>query len=146
MPAIYEVELQQKVDYFLKVYSQIFKQIFNAEPDITDIDRSTTRQLLNRIKITKPEIKPLIEGYLALEDEWVKGQGFPLRLIERQYNAIITRAGRQGRAPKENWIVGITESGILIEANDPNIMGPNYPFKPIRREIFELEKLEKKQN
>lgn len=89
-----EVELLNNTNKMVDAYLKAFRDLYGQTPDITDDDRSAVRKLFQRIKIrSKTEIDDLATRYVTLQDDWLRGQGFPLRFIESRYNAIMASGG-----------------------------------------------------
>lgn len=130
MPNVFEVELFRRVQDSVDAYKKAFKELFQAEPDVTDEDKSAMRRLLQRHKFKSSDLKLLIAAYLALEDDWLRKQGFPLRLMEKNFNSIAVSLGSQA-APKKHYVVAISESGKPCVDINPGTMGRTYWYKAV---------------
>lgn len=105
--SVYEVELTRKTQYLVDGYSRAFKEIFKKEPLITADDRSAVRDLIHKQRLKEQDIIEVVTNYLYLQDEWVAKQGYPLRLLEGKYNAILTmgKVGKRIYAEAKKFLI-----------------------------------------
>lgn len=131
MSLIY-MEIEKKADELEKFYKKAFKDLFASEPpNLESEDVNTLRWLVNQYPDVK-QCEMFLFQYLRLDDDWVRGQGHPLRLLKRSLQAIIvSNAPIETKSEKVFWVVMLSETGRPVCSQNQYAMGRGYKFKPV---------------
>lgn len=126
------VELTRRVGYFIDAYIRGFRRRFEQAPVITEDDKDAVRAFAQKWSGDKRAIDSLVDGYLGLNDDWLRQAGYPLKFLESRVNAVWASKPHQ-ELEKTWYVVGFSESGVSVTSTNPNVLKdqPRQHFKPV---------------
>jgi hypothetical protein len=124
-----QVEITRNTNLLLDHYVSRFTELFGEKPKAFDEeDQSTAAWAVQHYSMTKA--KSLLDLYLVFKNDWIKEQGYPLRLFKKNINAIIVGNAHVTKSFKPVWVVGYCADGTPVCNNDPGSLKET-GFKPI---------------
>lgn len=134
----------QRQDELIGHYIERFRLLFGDTPVLEDEDVHIAGWLVRQYPL--PKAKAFVDLYLTLDNEWLKLQGRPLRLLRRQINAIIVN-NQPGHKETPRFVVGFSEDGHPILTTDRDwLKGEKGFYKPVLWEEWLKLPIRKKLN
>lgn len=84
-----QVQLSRHTEELLAYYRELFAKLFGSEPFIEEDDRTVAAWMCQAMDQKKA--KMLLSLYLVMDNQWLRDQGYPLRLLKKNINAIIVK-------------------------------------------------------
>lgn len=111
---------QLKLNKFIEIYTETFEHKFSRKPLIDDNDRAAVRRLIGSLRTLKTEdYREIVQAFLSIEDEFIKGTGYKLQMIEKKINFIFSQMPHE-KTGKPTYTVAFTESGVPVNSHNPN--------------------------
>lgn len=137
-------EVDKKASVLEAFYKKKFEEVFGMKPpNCEQEDINTLRWLLSQY----PDLKTcerLLSSYLRLEDDWIRGQGFPIKFLKKFVQAAIVSQADISKEKKELWVLTFTESGRPIVDLNPARLKEHTRYKPVLFEEWKKMNIEDK--
>lgn len=114
--SVKQVEILRNSNFLLDYYQIKWRTKFGEDCAVEEDDRVVASWLYQKYGLEKA--KEFISRYLEWENDWVSEQGYPLRLLRKNINAVISNTGSK-TVNKEVYVCGYTVSGRPVCSNKP---------------------------
>lgn len=122
------IENEKKVTELVEFYRECIEIRCGKKPPYPESDDiNILRWLVNEYPKDR-ECKGIIAQYLGLPDEWLKNQGFPLRLIKKHINAAIMNVDGVDKSNKQIYALNYSTDGKPICSYEKKKIGK---FNPV---------------
>ena len=114
---LYAIEEQRKVDLLVEAYKRVFKEVFEVDPVIPNGARDSLLTFVRQWAGDKKKADGLMRRYFALDDDWLRGAGYPLKQLPNRYNAIAVsyKQEKPKKTRKLQWVDGNGNTGEVEE-------------------------------
>lgn len=137
-------EVEHKVVLLELFYKKKFEETFNMKPpQLVAEDMEVFRWLVMQYPEQKT-CERLIASYLRLDDDWIRGQGYPVKLLKKSVQAVIVNNAEVSKEKKELYILTFDETGHPMVDPNPNKLKDHTDFKPILFEEWKKMGIEDK--
>jgi len=122
-----ELELDERVASLERAYLKAFEKKWGSKPVTTREDRDALRVVA--VKYAGAS-QALIEGYLDLDDDWLEGQGFPLKYLPSRINRI---AIVKGDSSGTKYVIGYSSESFtpVLDCDPRRLLNTPYYFVPV---------------
>lgn len=100
--SIAQVSIEKKTHTLLDHYERSFREKFGENPSVEEDDRIVARWLVQQYDMEKA--RDFTDRYLTFPNQWIAEQGYPLRLMRKNINAIIVSMPKKKLASQHHKI------------------------------------------
>lgn len=133
-----QVEIAKNSEALLEHYRSRFLSMYKEKPVIEEEDRAVAAWLVQNHQLSK--CKSLVDLYLTHDDDWIRKQGYALRLLRKNFNALFTK-NQQAEGPL--YVVAFSWGGYPVVGRDPNWLDKKV-FNAIPWETWVKQSMEEK--
>jgi hypothetical protein len=126
-----QFEIEKKAEELVTFYKDLIERRSGKKPPTPEYEDMTTLRWLAQEYPNGQDAREIITQYLTIDDEWLKKQGYPLRLLKKYITAAILNTESQSQLPKQVWVVAISQSGRPVTSHNQHAMKGHFKYTPM---------------